>query len=90
MRGVSRLRKFPALAVGRAEEGRFAVLAYDAGGDPHAHDLKKLDAILTDIRHRLGEPEPEDRPLEPGMKSTLDQLEKKWNAQPHKQRDRER
>ena len=27
--------------------------------DPHARDLKKIDAILIDIRTRLGEPEPE-------------------------------
>lgn len=57
--------------------------------DPHARDLKKIDAILIDIRTRLGEPEPEPKPLEPGIKTTLDDLEKKWNAQPHKQRDRE-
>ena len=56
--------------------------------DPHARDLKKIDAILTDIRTRLGEPEPEGKPLEPGMKTTLDELEKKWTARPHKQHDR--
>ena len=30
--------------------------------DPHASDLKKIDAILTDIRTRLVEPEPEPKP----------------------------
>lgn len=44
--------------------------------DPHAPDLRKIDAILSDIRKRLGEPEPEAKPLEPGMKTTLDELEK--------------
>jgi len=44
--------------------------------DPHAPDLKKIDAILADIRKRLGEPEPEAKPLEPGMKTSLDDLEK--------------
>jgi hypothetical protein len=56
--------------------------------DPHAPDLKKIDAILTDIRKRLGEPEPEPKSVEPGMKATLDELEAKWKAQPHKQHDR--
>jgi hypothetical protein len=31
---------------------------------------------LTDIRNRLGEPEPEAKPLEPGIKTTLDELRK--------------
>jgi hypothetical protein len=53
---------------------------------PSSPDLKKIDAILTDIRNRLGEPEP--KPIEPGMKATLDELEKKWTAQPDRQRDR--
>ena len=57
---------------------------------PGSPDLKKIDAILTDIRKRLGEPEPEPKPLDPGMKSTLDEFEKKWTAQPDKQRDRGR
>jgi hypothetical protein len=57
---------------------------------PSSPDLKKIDAILTDIRKRLGEAELEARPLEPGMKATLDELEKKWAAQPDKQRDRGR
>jgi hypothetical protein len=58
--------------------------------DPRSQDLKKIDAIFTDIRHRLGEPEPEPLPLAPGMENTLNELEKTWNAQPQKQRDRER
>jgi hypothetical protein len=51
---------------------------------PSSHDLKKIDAILTDIRKRLGEPELEPKPIEPGLKATLDELEKKWTAQPQK------
>ena len=58
--------------------------------DPHARNLKKIDAIFTDIRHRLGEPEPEGIKLEPEMKTTLDELEKTWDALRHKERDRER
>jgi len=57
---------------------------------PSSPDLKKLDTILADIRTRLGEPEPEAKPIDPEMKAALDELEKKWNAQPPKQRDRER
>ncbi len=53
------------------------LIAHDSD-DPHARDLKKIEAILTDIRHRLGEPEPQR--LEPEMKSTLDELEKTWPA----------
>jgi hypothetical protein len=58
--------------------------------DPHFSDLKKIDAILADIRNRPGQPEPKAKLLEPEMKTILDELEKSWNAQPHKQRDRER
>jgi hypothetical protein len=58
--------------------------------DPHFSDLKKIDAILADIRNRLDEPEPDAKPLEPEMKTILDELEKNWKAQPPKQRDRER
>jgi hypothetical protein len=65
-------------------------LLTDAPDDPHARDLEKLDAILTDIRTRLGEPEPEGKPLDPEMKSTLDDLEKNWPAQPDKKHDRGR
>jgi len=57
---------------------------------PDSPDHKKIDPILTDIRTRLGEPEPEAKPLEPGMKSTLDKLEKNWTAQPHRRHDRSR
>ena len=57
---------------------------------PSSPDLKKIDSLLTDIRKRLGEPEPEPKPLDPEMKATLDELEKKWTAQPDKQRDRGR
>jgi hypothetical protein len=57
---------------------------------PSSPDLKKIDAILTDIRTRLGEPEPEAKPMEPGLKPALDELEKKWIAQPPKQRHRGR
>lgn len=57
---------------------------------PDSPDLKKIDAILTDIRTRLGEPEPEAKPLEPGMEKTLNKLEKTWKAKPHKQRDWDR
>jgi hypothetical protein len=49
--------------------------------DSHSRNLKKVDALLTDIRQRLGEPEPDAKPLDPEMKTTLDQLEKTWNAQ---------
>jgi hypothetical protein len=66
------------------------LLATHEANDPHAPDLKKIDAILTDIRKRLREPVPEVKPLEPGMKTTLDELEKKWTAQPDKQLDRGR
>jgi len=66
------------------------ILATHEPNDPHAPDLKKIDAILTDIRTRLGEPEPEPKPLEPGLKAALDELEKKWTAQPPKQRHRGR
>jgi hypothetical protein len=58
--------------------------------DPHARDLKKIDAIFTDIRHRLGEPEPEGLPLDPEMEKTLNELEKNWKPEPQKQHDRER
>jgi hypothetical protein len=47
--------------------------------DSHARDLKKIDAILADIRTRLGEPDPE--PLDPEMKTTLDELEKTGSVQ---------
>jgi hypothetical protein len=57
---------------------------------PSSPDLKKIDAILTDIRTRLGEPEPEPKPIEPGLKARLDELEKNWTAQPHKQHGRKR
>jgi hypothetical protein len=57
---------------------------------PSSPDLKKIDSLLTDIRKRLGEPEPEPKPLDPEMKATLDELEKKWRAQPDKPRDRGR
>jgi hypothetical protein len=57
---------------------------------PSSPDLKKIDAILTDIRTRLGEPEAEPKPREPGLKAALDELEKKWTAQPPKQRHRGR
>jgi hypothetical protein len=57
------------------------LIAHDSD-NPHARDLKKIEAILTDIRHRLGEPEPQ--PLEPGMKSTLDELEKTWATEAQK------
>ena len=43
--------------------------------------VKKIDTILTDIRQRLGEPEPEPKPIDPEMKTTLDELEKTWSAQ---------
>jgi hypothetical protein len=56
--------------------------------DPHARDLKKIDAILTGIRHRLGEPEPKGIKLDPETEKILEQHEKTWTAQ--KQRDRER
>jgi hypothetical protein len=36
--------------------------------DPHARDLKTIDTIFTDIRHRLGEAEPESLPLDPKWK----------------------
>jgi hypothetical protein len=65
------------------------LIAHDSK-DPHARDLKKIDAIFTDIRHRLGEPELEGLPLEPEMEKTLNELEKNWKAQPQKQHDRER
>jgi hypothetical protein len=55
---------------------------------PHAQTLDKIDAIFTDIRHRLGEPEPEALPLDPETEKILEQHEKTWTAQ--KQRDRER
>jgi hypothetical protein len=55
---------------------------------PNASDLKKIEAILTDIRQRLGEPEP--IPIEPEMEKTLNKLEKTWKAKPHKQRDYDR
>jgi hypothetical protein len=57
---------------------------------PNPGDLKKIEAILTDIRTRLGEPEPEAKPLEPGMEKTLNRLEDKWKPRPHKQRDYDR
>ena len=57
---------------------------------PNSGELKKIDAILTNIRTRLGEPEPEAKPIEPGLKATLDELEKKWTPEPHKQRGRKR
>ena len=57
---------------------------------PHARDLKKIDAIFTDIRHRLGEPELEGIKLEPEMEKTLNELEKTWKPEPQKQHDRER
>jgi DNA-binding NarL/FixJ family response regulator len=57
---------------------------------PDPRDLKKIDAVLTDIRTRLGEPEPEPKPIEPGLKATLDELEKNWTAKPHKQHGRGR
>lgn len=41
-----------------------------------------LEQRLTEIRQRLGESEPEPKPLEPKIKTTLDELEKNWNAQP--------
>ncbi len=66
------------------------LLATHEPNDPHAPDLKKIDAILTDIRTRLGEPEPEAKPMEPGLKAQLDELEKKWTAQPTKQHHRGR
>jgi hypothetical protein len=47
----------------------------------HSRLFKKVDAILTEIRQRLGEPEPEPKPIDPEMKTTLDELEKTWNAQ---------
>ena len=65
------------------------LIAHDSK-DPHAQDLKKIDAVFTDIRHRLGEPEPEGLPLDPEMEKTLNELEKNWKAQPQKQEDRER
>jgi len=43
--------------------------------------VKKIDAILTDIRQRLGEPEPEPKPIDPEMKTTLDHLQKTWSPQ---------
>lgn len=57
---------------------------------PHAQTLDRIDAIFTDIRHRLGEPEPAALPLDPEMEKTLNELEKTWQAQPQKQHDRER
>jgi hypothetical protein len=62
------------------------LLATHEPNDPHAPDLKKIDSILTDIRERLGEPEPEAKPIEPGLKAALDKLERKSTAQPPKQR----
>jgi hypothetical protein len=41
-----------------------------------------IEQRLTEIRQRLGEPEPEPKPLQPEIKTTLDELEKKWSAQP--------
>jgi hypothetical protein len=58
--------------------------------DPHARNLKKIEAIFSDIRHRLGEPEPEGIKLEPEMEKTLNELEKTWDALRNKERDRER
>jgi hypothetical protein len=66
------------------------LLSTNYAQDPHTTELKKIDAILTDIRKRFGEPEPEPKPLDPEMKATLDKLEKKWPAQPDKPRDRGR
>ncbi len=65
------------------------LIAHDSK-DPHARDLKKIDAIFTDIRQRLGEPELEGLPLDPEMEKTLNELEKNWKAQPQKHHDRER
>jgi hypothetical protein len=64
------------------------LIAHDSK-DPHARDLKKIDAIFTDIRHRLGEPEPVGIKLDPEVEKTLNELEKNWKAQPQKQHDRE-
>jgi hypothetical protein len=36
-----------------------------------------IEQRLTEIRQRLGEPEPEPKPLQPEIKTTLDELEKK-------------
>jgi hypothetical protein len=49
--------------------------------DPHARDLTKIDAILTDIHQRLGEPEPEAKPLDPEIKTALDEFEKQLIAE---------
>jgi hypothetical protein len=57
---------------------------------PHAQTLDRIDAIFTDIRQRLGEPEAAALPLDPEMEKTLNELEKTWQAQPQKQHDRER
>jgi hypothetical protein len=57
---------------------------------PNSPDLKKIEAILTDIRTRLGEPEPKPIPIAPEMEKTLNKLEKSWKTKPHKQRDFDR
>jgi hypothetical protein len=57
---------------------------------PDSPDLKKLEFILTDIRTRLGEPEPQGIPLDRETEATLEKLEKDWKPQPHKPHDRGR
>jgi hypothetical protein len=57
---------------------------------PDSPDLKKIEAILTDIRTRLGEPEPKPIPIDPETEKTLNKLEKSFKPKPHKHRDFDR
>ena len=57
---------------------------------PNSRDLKKIETILTDIRTRLGEPEPQPIPIEPALKARLDEVEKTWTPQPDKPHSRKR
>jgi hypothetical protein len=64
--------------------GRDAALSYPIADDIPSFVRNKLEFALeqrlTEIRHRLGDPEPEPKPLEPEIETALDELEKKWNA----------
>ena len=75
----------PDASVALLKAARDTALSYPIAGDIPTFVRNKLEFALeqrlTEIRQRLGEPEPEAKPLEPGLKTTLDELEKKWNAQ---------
>ncbi len=74
----------PNASVALLKAARDTALSYPVADEIPSFVRNKLELALeqrlTEIRQRLGDPEPEPKPLEPGIKTTLDKLEKKWKA----------